>query len=802
MLIDKATKLGLTCSASLLALALASGARAQGQETTPPTPPAAEQQTAPPSPPAQLNSGASAPASANANAAPPGTSALTEVVVTAQRRAQNLQRVPLAVTSLSPAALATQQIVTAVDIARVVPNMFASNNVGQGSANVYYIRGLGQTNSFPTFEPQVATYIDDIYIGRQNANNFALFGVEQLQVLRGPQGTLFGRNSTGGAVLVTLQRPTPVFGGFAEVSYGSWNRFMGRASVDLPINDQIRTSTSVFGITDDGWVENLTTHETMNKTHNFGVREAVLLKPANMSNVEWYLSADYADNDQANILNYPGPGGANGTNRVTYTGFSQSPGALTPFLTGAKANLGQGVEVKTGGIVSNLKVGLDAGTLNVISGYRFLNQATAIDFPDADLGPAVPFDQTSYGQFNLTQELRNFQFSQEFKFTGEIGRLNYTAGLFYFYETNRNNFAALLNLGPLFKLTNLPVVLADEFTKNQTISQAGYIQGDYRFTDQLTLTLGGRFTHEIKTLQAKPFSTKAAGFTDADIRAAGYDTHLDTDQFTPRIALQYQWTPQVMLFASATHGFQGGGWNGLAFNAQTFNNFGPETVWSYEGGFRSETPDRRLRLNGTFFYTDVSGYQLLSDLSASAGFVTNNAADLRTYGAEFDAAWRPVEHLTVTANLGLINAEYTNPSTQIRAQQMACAASPVAGNTNCGNGIVNPVGRLAQPTYTPKVSAATTASYDLDLGGFTLTPTVGVQYYTRQTVSTAGLPQGYDPARALLDLGVTLRPAHGAWSITAECKNCTMEDYGITYLFGYRYYNIPGQWDVRLSYKF
>jgi iron complex outermembrane receptor protein len=205
------------------------------------------------------------------SAAPVSSSALDEVIVTAQRRSENLQKVPLAVTSLSQASLQRAQINSALDIARVVPNMIASNNVGQGSANVYYIRGLGQTQSFPTFEPQVGTYVDDIYIGRQNANNLALFGVEQVQVLRGPQGTLFGRNSTGGAVVVTLQKPNDDKGGDLDVGYGSFNQMSVRGAVNLPLSEQVSSRTAAFWTKNDGYVQNNIVTLDLSKCHGFAI---------------------------------------------------------------------------------------------------------------------------------------------------------------------------------------------------------------------------------------------------------------------------------------------------------------------------------------------------------------------------------------------------------------------------------------------------------------------------------------------------------------------------------------------------
>ena len=535
-------------------------------------------------------------------------STLDEVIVTAQRRSENLQKVPLAVTSLSDQALQKAQIDTALDIARVVPNMIASNNVGQASANVYYIRGLGQTQSFPTFEPQVGTYVDDIYIGRQNANNLALFGVQQVQVLRGPQGTLFGRNSTGGAVVVTLQKPGDSLGGDFDLSYGSFGRVSMRAAINAPISDQISTRTAVFGINDGGYVRDLTTHERLNGTKSFGVREAVRVRPAGLSNVEWNVAVDYSDTDAANVLNFSGPGGVYGSGRVSYSGYSKTGGALAPFLSGAKSKLGQGVEVKSWGASSDLKIELPAGTLNFITGFRGLDQALNVDFPDADLGPIQPFDQGAIGQFALAQSLRSYQYSQEVKWNGKVGdKLSYTVGAFDMYETNRDSFGAVLNFGPLFGLPYLPFPFADEFTRNNTNSAAIYAQGDYQLSDKLTVTLGGRYTHETKTVTLRP-NSPGSGFTTDDVKAAGYLTKLTADEFTPRLALEYQMDPQVMLFASATRGFQGGGWNGLAFTAKTFNNFNPETVWSYETGFRSESVDRKLRVNATVFYSDVQKY--------------------------------------------------------------------------------------------------------------------------------------------------------------------------------------------------
>jgi len=738
---------------------------------------------------------------------------LEEVTVTAQRRTENLQEVPLAVTSFSAEDLRAQQITSTLDIARTVPNFISANNVGQASANVYYIRGLGQTQSFPTFEPQVGTYVDDIYISRQNANNFVLFGVDQLQVLRGPQGTLFGRNSTGGAVVVTLAKPGSKLGGEFEAGYGSYDRYAGRAYIDVPVNDSLRTRFSTFGITDDGYVQNLTTGENMNKVRDWGVREAINFTPAGHSNIEWDFSADLSDNNAANVLNQPNLGGGlYGSGRSSLSGFSENRGALGYFLTGGKGQLGQSVDVRTWGVMSNVKIDFGSGILNIITGYRGLNQLLAVDFPDSALGPAIPFGQTPYGQFALAQGLQSTQATQEFKWTSHYGdRLTYTAGLYYLYETNTNDFGAVANLAILCGIafpcpphtTSVPFTLGDQTNTNDTNSVAVYAQGDYKLADQWTLTLGGRFTHENKSVTASPNNLELRNAYDtAAIRAAGWLTSLTANEFTPRAALQYQWNPDLMFFASATRGFQGGGWNGLAFNASDYNNFNPETVWSYELGMRSESSDRKLRLNVTGFYQYVSHYQLLSDNTKTASFVTTNAADMWAYGAEIEFAWRPIDPLTVLLNVGLMDAQYTNPSDGTVAQQDRCQANPVPANPNCGSGIVNAAGNLATPAVTPHANAAAHASYDWLVGGWTVTPNVGVQWTDSQNVGTEGLPQGVQNSYTTFDVGVTAKPNSMPLTFTAECRNCARQDYATTYLFGYRYYNYPGTWDVRVGYKF
>ena len=732
--------------------------------------------------------------------APAVSGGLETVTVTAQRRTQNLQHVPIAITSFSGDALAEAQVFNTRELATQVPNMFASSNVGQASANVYYIRGLGQTQSFPTFEPQVGTYIDGIYLARQNANNFALFGVQQVQVLNGPQGTLFGRNSTGGAILVTLKKPGNTFGGDASLQYGSYNGVLARGSVNIPLSDQVLTRTSAYFQSQDGYVHDLSTHQRLNGIHNYGFREAVTILPRSIPNMSWNLSVDYERNDAANLLNQPGPNGE----RISYSGFSKQGGALLPYLTGEKAGWGQGVIVTTYGADSHIKFHFGDSSLELITGYRGLHQNLAADFAAAVLGPLPTADNVPTGEITLAQRLRSYQFSQEVKWNSEIGSwLKYTAGVFYLHESNNNDYGQVLGLSPTFALP-----LNDQYFNNKSTSLAAYAQGDFKLTNATTLTLGARITNEAKSVVAHP-NAPGLGYTTAQIQGAGYPTHLNVTMFTPRVALQYQVNDGLMVFASATRGFQGGGWNGLTgANPIDFNNFGPATVWSYESGFRYQSPDNLFRLNTTAFYENVNNYQLLSDNPYTHSFDTSNAASMFAYGLEANASWMPINRLTLSANLGLIKAAYFRPSKLIQNQIAGCLAGTPG---TCDSGIVTADGRLATPVYTPPVQLTLNGNYNWHIYNFTLTPTASVQFVAREWFDTANTPGvsaawpntgGQTKARTLVNLGLTYTPDNAPLSITAECHNCTMDNYGVADLLGLDYFNVPGMWDVRVTYRF
>jgi outer membrane receptor protein involved in Fe transport len=196
------------------------------------------------------------------------------------------------------------------------------------------------------------------------------------------------------------------------------------------------------------------------------------------------------------------------------------------------------------------------------------------------------------------------------------------------------------------------------------------------------------------------------------------------------------------------------------------------------------------------FYEAVKDYQLLSDNGSN--FVTNNGADMDAYGLEAELTWRPVDRLTVETNLGLMSAKYKNPAAIVVAQQALCRSDSVG----CESGIVDANGNLATPSYTPHSNASVHVMYALPVGAYTITSNVGVQYVGSQNVGTEGSPIGENGAITTFDAGITAQQTGSRFSVTAECRNCSSKNWGTAYLFGHKYWNVPGTYDLRFNYKY
>ena len=743
----------------------------------------------------------------------PSFAQIEEVVVTAQRREQSLQDVPLALTVLDEEALNARQIDEPLDIIHYVPNLFGTNNTGLGTANAYYLRGLGNTESIATFDPPVGTYVDNVYVARQNGNNVAFFDVERVEVVRGPQGTLFGRNTTGGAVLMHMRKPSEERRFFMEAGGGDFGRWFGRASADLPLGDQALSKLSAFYINEDGYVKNRATGQKLNGQETWGVRGDLRLLPSEA--VVWDLSVEAIQDDNLNMLNTFGGLSAfqrpqdngitdNTDNRYSQVSIRASRSAGTLEQLSRSEGLGNNVE--SWALSSNLNWGTALGSLEFITAYRSLSQKFIIDFFDG-AGPV--------GGFTIANDGDHTQFSQEVKLTNSLmdDRLDLVAGLFYFDEKNDTDFS------DVFALSFGNLLLADRMLQNDVFSFALYAQGDMRFTEQLTVTLGGRWTKEEKELDYQDFKPALAAnnpysnilifgaapgteLNTANLEALGIDTELNESIFTPRVAVQYRLNDDLMAFASYTEGFKSGGWNARGTSAEELLPFDPERVSSWEVGLRSEWWDRRLRLNLTAFFMEAEDFQVPSAFTRANGsiaFITQNFADLENNGVELDLTLAPTEQLSLYASLGIQDAEQ-KPGAAIQAQIQRCLAGDAGA---AGRGIVDGDCEVAPPTRSPDFTLAIGGSYRFDIPALNghLAASVNYRRNSDMNVTTNGLPNGHMGDTGQLNAGLTLGVGENL-RFTLECDNCNNELIQHSVLAGTFYYNEPrrvnfrARWDL------
>ena len=768
---------------------------------------------------------------------------VTDIVVTAQRRQESQQNVPIAISAISGAELEARGVTNALQVAQYIPNMIAMNNTGLGSSNTYYSRGIGSTESIATFDPPVGTYVDDVYISRQGANNFSMFDVDRIEVLRGPQGTLFGRNTTGGAVSVHMAEPEfGAIGGFVEGGYGTYDAKQLRGTINIPLAETFAAKVSAYWQDSDGYVKNVTTGDKLNDIDGWGARLA--LRGELSDAVRWSGGYTHIVDKSENILNFEcnpaDPTACDG--RFASTGYTEASSSVFADLgvTGDKAYYGNGSKAVTDLITSKLAIDVsDDATVEFITGYLRQNMEYGLDFYDGRSAPSTanPYPAVGgydFGGFTILADIWTDQFSQEVKVNGSAfgGFLDYVVGAFYMKEKNNTNTADIFGLSSSFAL-----LLDDKILKNSTESLAGYAQFDANVTDKLKVTAGIRYTDEVKKvgiydLRPSCAAGGASCLNNDNLTAAGIPLEQKTRIWTPRFAINYQAADDVLLYASATKGFKSGGWASRATRPGEFLPFSPEKVWSYEAGIKSEWFDRMLRANLTVYWMDIT------DLPTPAGFVrdngsiaflTRNFADYRNKGVEAEFVFVPTPGLNLHVSGGYQDDKYlidrNAPETDeygvlsVAAQQAQCLAGDA---TRCGVGIVTDSGEIATPVRTPDWTLAMGASYEIPVGALSVVPSVDATWRSAMEVQSANRTIYYDADTGtgtyesegnryvvgshagslwMFNAGLALNGPDNAWQFSVNCQNCTNKAYPQSYL-GYSYINAPRTVMGKLRFNF
>ncbi len=568
-------------------------------------------------------------------------SGLEEIIVTAQRTQSKLQETPIAITALTAGAIADQQILSTQDIAKAVPGLTLNPVTANPSTFQIGLRGGSeQTSGLIVSEPVVGIYVDDVYRGRMQGSNFQLSDIERIEVLRGPQGTLYGRNTFSGALKVVTRTPGAADSWVkASVGYGSFDEFRGDASIGGPVAENLGASVSLFyRDQSDGWIFNRALNRDVGRERNFAGR-AKLAYDNGPLRVTGSVSYTDDDNDgyiPVNVQFVPDAARINYATRV-FSSDAQPAFGTNPYIV-STPTVSRGA---TSVFTATLDIAYDVGatTFRSITGYVDVKDLFRWDITGGlEVAPGSfisTFDRLSTSDAS--------QWSQELQATGTAldDRLTWLAGVYYFRETGRQDFVDTLGL---FGLPTFP--LFDQNTR--TTSWAGFVQGTFALTEKTSLTLGGRYTTDKKDFDAVIAAPSNIAVTLGETFNA----------FTPKFGIEHKFNDDVLAYASVSRGFKAGGFNGLSRDPRVLAlTYRPQTVWAYEAGLKSELFDRRLRANFAAFINDITDLQQ-TVTRPDGTFPQENVGDARVWGIEAEFSARPVPGLDLSASVSYNNGAF------------------------------------------------------------------------------------------------------------------------------------------------
>ena len=583
---------------------------------------------------AETTSRAAARSASNAGpgAAPESSSAsakLEEIVVTAQKRAENLQRVPISVVATTDAQIENAGLSNIQQLNTIVPSVNVRNNAGGVQ---FYVRGVGTAGS--NVENPIAAYVDDVYIANQRTVGFDLLDVTQVAVLKGPQGTLFGRNATGGVLQVSTRDPSQEAELRVRTGIDNYETWRTGIFVGGPLTDGVRASLAGSYVTqNEGWG-----HDSFANYDTFRIKDKVntrgkLLFDFN-DNVHLKLSADYQKDRNTNGLNevaYPGTVLRFEPGRVGGGDYYDSRGNNPAFQ-----------ELEEGGGSAQLGADLGFAEFRSISAYRKGNFQFQID---ADRTPATAQNINNKEVFNSrSQEL------QLVSPTSEI--FSWVLGAFYFRYVDGDEPINVQLKGPI---APLPTSLGQTITygTQKATSYSGFGQATARILPETRLTVGLRYTTEDREYDGRNPGVLNNGTVIANLSPAVQNS-ITANNWTWRLALDHQFSDDILGYVSYDRGFKSGG-----FNVSSITNppYLPEQLDAYSVGLKSELLDRRLRLNTSLFYYDYKNVQVVSYTIVP---IANNGASARMYGLDADLEARISSHFFVTGGLSVLDTKFTD----------------------------------------------------------------------------------------------------------------------------------------------
>ncbi len=739
---------------------------------------------------------------------------LGEITVTARYRSENLQRTPIAITALNGDQLAARGFSTVLDVAKVAPNVTLQQaGASGGKSAVAYIRGVGQSDFTLSFEPGVGMYLDDVYYGTIFGSIFNLADIDHVEVLRGPQGTLFGKNNEGGAVRIFTVQAKGSNSGYIEAGYGNYNRATVRGAYDFAlVPDKLFARISAGYSRVDGFMTrydfvckhpalagNLPKVATSSNCvigHEGGDDAKTLrvnLRFTPTPDLDIKLSADVLDDrgeaaPSKTLTILPGgPLGDYNTNVLLnpasgfYTGVPLDSRFITssPYTTYSTfKDLSTGFTLDP---VNNVYAWGVGGTVdwdtpigvhvkNVLA-YRAYRGAFSVDFSGAPLINAA-YSNPDFVHHQITEELNVSGSSFD-------RRLDWVFGGYYYdgYSRQGNGPVILTSAeivppaggNPFF--CNGGCYGLDFYTNDpvRVINKSAFIHGNLHITDKLTLEAGVRYSDESKTytfsriiIPTNPGNIIFSPIIDPDYPsldgfASNPSATSTTQRWDPKVALQYQLTPSVMAYVQYATGYKGGGINPHPVFVSQVAPFQAEHLASYEAGAKTQWFDNRLRLNGAFFDSEYRNLQI-TVIGAAGADIVLNAGHVRIQGVEGEMDAEPVPGLLLNGSFGYLNYDILD-----LGNAAGVPGAPVKGD---------------KPAYVPSFKYNLGIQYSIDMGeAGTLTPRLDWTWQTKVYNDPGNNPLAMQPAYGLLDGRLTWNAPDGKWQTALVVQNMTDKVY-------------------------
>jgi iron complex outermembrane receptor protein len=723
--------------------------------------------------------------SAQASAASSDT--VETVIVTAEKRSEDIQTVPITIQAFTAKTLNDLGIKSSTDLGQITPNLDIALPSGAGSQPIVTIRGIGLNDYDSNNAGPNGVYIDEVYLSAPASQDFQVFDLKDVEVLKGPQGTLYGRNTSGGAIVFTSQKPTDDFAADFHADYGNYNTFNFQGGVGGPLAPGLDGRIAMVVNEGGDYMKNELTGKDTNGTNNFAGRAMLQWQPTGELTVLLNVHGGYLDNLPTEYRHvgtlvpgsqYPNPFAATPcTVSQTLAGKCVDMfgyGTLPGFWDG-EYNRTQNLRVHDWG--GYLRADYSPGPVTFTSLTAFTHN-DRFHPEDSDAAPTRLLE-INYG-------VRSNTFTQEFRAAQSTPTYNWVVGAYYLYESLYQNqplflfqdFDNFFGAGSGNYLAQIDYDDSHQVTK----SYAAFGQGDYKLTDKLKLTFGGRFTYE----------EKAFNYSAADqFQVNGIDNYgpivpiqdpltgqnfftgrLSNSAFNWRAALNYQFTDEMMAYASAATGFKSGGFNGSFLSssgaeiAKQLTPIQPEHVTAYEIGVKSNLFDDRLVVDAAGFYNDYNDMQVFTLIPSPVQGnpplnVLDNAPKAHTDGLDLQMIGKPVDNFTATVNLGWL---------ETRIDQYIV-------NRAAGNGVGLPNYAGNQLPLAPHVSLSTILDYRLPLAAGALDFQFNANFKSHQFFDTSNDPLITQNAYWIENARVAYAFDDGRWEVAGWVHNLSNKEY-------------------------